>query len=140
VDGINLGGIRASDITTDGLKLWADSGISMSDAPAAVAVFFKALAESSRRLPVEGDEVVDEETRTPETDEAAPQCGFHAQNPASGKLAQCVDPAETTVIVAAVTPDGTFGGVGAETLVCNRHGRELVDTYKAVPVPDEEAP
>lgn len=138
-DGIDFGGIRTSDIATGSLKLWAASGISIAEVPAALAVFFKALAESSRHLTTEGDEVIDEETRTTEADEVAPQCGFHAQNPANGKLGQCVSPAETTVIVAVVKPDGTFKGTGVETDVCGAHGKQLVDTYQAVRVSAEEA-
>lgn len=64
-------------------------------------------------------------------------CGFHAHNPASGKLARCVSPAEVTVIVAATTPGGAFRGNGVETAVCTAHGRQLVNEYDAIAVPAE---
>lgn len=64
-------------------------------------------------------------------------CGFHARNPASGKLAQCASPAEVTVIVAATPPSGRFYGVGVETRVCASHGRQLVNEYDAIAVPAE---
>jgi hypothetical protein len=74
---------------------------------------------------------------TSRADEDAPQCGFHAHNPISGKLAQCVKHAEVAVIVAATKPSGGFTGDGVKTQVCAAHGRELVGTYGAVLVPEE---
>ena len=68
-----------------------------------------------------------------------PQCGFHARNPSTGTLGQCISPIEGIVIVAVTRPDGTFNGDGVRVGVCERHGRELESTYKAIAVPVADA-
>jgi hypothetical protein len=88
----------------------------------------KRLAEQVAKTPSQLERLAEITSRA----ENAP-CGFHAQNPATGTLGQCISPAETTVIVAVAMPDGTFKGAGVRVEVCGRHANELEGTYKAIP-------
>jgi hypothetical protein len=67
--------------------------------------------------------------------EGAQLCAFHARNPFTGTLGQCIDPAETAVVVAITTPHGAFKGDGVRVEVCKHHAGELRATYGAVAVP-----